>query len=506
MAQSKTNLFSLQVAVESSIGVLPGSPTWFLLEPNDIGTFGATIKTVARSPISKLRQRRKGTIVDLDSAVEFEHDTTKEVVILFSEGFVFATYTTQVALASGTNSLATDSDVAGAGTNGFVHTALSGALADRALVYARGFLTNTAVHNGMHMVDGANSTTTVTAVTTASFIDEVPSLGAHATLERAGHRGASGDLTWTQSTKTLGSTALNLTTLGLVVGQLIHLGGLTATNQFNGGVLYGRVRSIAAGAIVLDKITGTLVADDTGAGKQIDILFGRFLRNVAVDHASYLTRSYQFEGYYDNLQNPDLTGPMYEYSLGNLADTMEIKMPLTDKSTISFGFVGTDTQVPTTVRKTGASTPVLPVQTAPFGTTSDIARLRLTQLDEDGLTTCFKDLTFKMNNGVTPEKCLGTLGATYMNVANFLVDLDMEVLFTNAEVVNAIRNNETVTMDFLLRNADGAIAVDVPAMTLGDGKKSFPINETIKIKLTGEAFIDPTLGTSVGISLFPAVP
>src|SRR5258707_12005770 len=115
MARVLTNNCSLSVAIESSIGVLPGSPTWFLLEPNGISTYGATIKTVPRSPISKLRQRRKGTIVDLDSSVEFEHDTTKEAMILFSEGFVFATYTTQVAIASGTNALAADDDVAGAG-------------------------------------------------------------------------------------------------------------------------------------------------------------------------------------------------------------------------------------------------------------------------------------------------------------------------------------------------------------------------------------------------------
>lgn len=505
MARVLTNNCSLSVAVESSIGVLSGSPTWFLLEPNGIGTYGATIKTVPRSPISKLRQRRKGTIVDLDSSVEFEHDTTKEAMILFSEGFVFSTYTTQVALASGTNTLAADDDVAGAGLNGYTHSAITAALANNALVYGRGF-TN-ATNNGMNAVDGPNSTTTVTAVQgTPGFIDETPSLAQHATLERAGHRGAVGDLTWVSSTKTLGSTALNLTTLGLVVGQLIHLGGLLAANQFTGGVAYGRVRSIAAGAVVLDKVTGTLVANDTGAGKQIDILFGRFLRNVAVDAANFLTRSYQFELYLDNLQNPDLTGPMYQYALGNFANTMEVKLPLTDKSTVSFGFIGTDTPVPTVTRKTGASTPVLPVQTAPFGTTSDIARLRLTRVDESGLTTCFKELTLKLGNNVSPEKCLGVLGASFMNNGNFEVDLDTTVLFTNSLVMDAIRNNETVTMDFLLRNTDGAMAIDIPSMTLGDGKLDFPVNESVKIKLSGQAFVDATLGTSIGISLFPAVP
>jgi len=58
-------------------------------------------------------------------------------------------------------------------------------------------------------------------------------------------------------------------------------------------------------------------------------------------------------------------------------------------------------------------------------------------------------------------------------------------------------------MDWIVRNDDGAIAVDVPSMTLGNGQRSFPVNETVTAQLTGQAFIDPTFGTSIGVSLFP---
>lgn len=507
MARVLTNSISLSVAVESSTAVLPGAPVWYLLEPNSISDYGAQVKTVSRSPISLNRQNRKGAVIDLDSGAGFECDLTKEVFILFSEGFVFASYSSQVALGSGATrqSLAADDDVAGAGTEGFTHSALTAALTNNALIYTRGFTQSAA--NGMFAVDGTNSTTTVTDLQGGPFgiIDEVPTVAQNATLERAGHRGAVGDITWVNSTKTLGATALNLTTLGLIVGQQIHVGGLLAANQFAGGVLYGRVKSIAAGAIVLEKTYGTLVANDTGAGKQIDILFGRFLRNVPVGNASFLLRSYQFEATLPNLQNPDGTGDMYEYSLGNLANTMEIKLPLTDKSTVTFGFTGTDTSVPTVTRKTNAATPVANVQSAPFGTTSDIAHLSLAN-GTTSLTTCFKDLTFKLGNNVSPEKCLGTLGATFMNYGNFDVELDSTVLFTESTIIDAIRNNTTLTMDFLLRNSDGALAIDIPSLTLGDGKLDFPINESVKIKITGKAFIDAVLGTSIGLSIFPAVP
>jgi hypothetical protein len=505
MGRVLTNNISLAYAIEASLATLPGSPTWKLLEPNDISTFGATISTVSRQPISKNRQRKKGTTTDLESAAEFEHDLTREVFIDFAEAFVFAQFTSVVSIASGTpgGTLAADSDIAGAGTEGFTHAALTAALPANTLIYTRGF-TQTAA-NGLFVVDGTNSTTTVTDITTTpGIIDEIPTQAQHATLEVAGRRGASGDLTWNATTKTLGSTLLDFTTLGLTVGQFIHVGGLTVTNQFAAGVLYGRIVSITATAIVLDKIVGTLTITDAGTGKLIDILFGRFLRNVAVDHASFIERSFQFEAAYAGLNNP--SGDKYEYSKGNLANTMELNLPLTDKATVTFGFVGTDTDVPTATRKTNAATPVLPVQTVAYNTTSDITRLRITQVDEDGLTTCFKEVTLTLNNNVSPEKCLGVLGASYMNTGNFEVDLEAQVLFTQSEVVDAIRNNETVTMEFILTNDDGGIAIDLPAMTLGDGSKEFPVNESVLINLSGEAFAHPTLGYSIGISLFPVLP
>ena len=43
-------------------------------------------------------------------------------------------------------------------------------------------------------------------------------------------------------------------------------------------------------------------------------------------------------------------------------------------------------------------------------------------------------------------------------------------------------------------------------MTLGGGDKEFPVNESVLLNLTGQAFGDTTLGTSIGISLFPIVP
>ena len=101
---------------------------------------------------------------------------------------------------------------------------------------------------------------------------------------------------------------------------------------------------------------------------------------------------------------------------------------------------------------------------------------------------------------------LCNLGAKYMNFGNFEVNVDAQLVFSDAGVAAAIRNNTTLSMDFGLKNDDGALFIDIPAIALGGGGRDFPVNESVLINTTGEAFADPTLNTSIGISLFPIVP
>lgn len=504
MALVKVNEISLAAAVESAtLGVLPGSPTWFLLEPNTINSFGKTLTKVARNPISRLRQRRKGTTTDQDSGVEFEADLTGDHFIFFAEGFVFASFSSVKEIQAGA-SFQSLSAVSG----GYAHSALSSAIPQRSLVFGRGFAAS--VNNGLKEV-AAGSTTTSTPTVGGGLTAQTPSQASNARVSVAGYRSQAGDLDITvagDATGSIVSTLLDFTTLGLTVGQFIHYGGLTSATRLDSG-RYGRLRvlTIAANLITFDKADtdgATGLQTEAGGTNPIDLLFGRFLRNVDVDNASYLERSWTFELALPNLGGVGTDG--YYYARGNFGDTMSVNLPGQDKATVTFGFVGTDTSDPTTSRASGAATPINPVQTTAYNTSTDLARLRIVKIDDTGLTTCFKSLTFTMANGVTAEKCLGSLGALGLNTSNFLVDIETQVTFDSLEVIAAITSNETVTMDWVLKNGDGAIGFDIPAMTLGGGDLELPEGETVRINLTGEAFADPVLQTSLGISLFPAYP
>ena len=89
MGRVLTNNVSMSYSIESALGV--AGTTWFLIEPNAINSFGAEITTVARNPISRNRQRRKGTVTDLDSSVEIDEDWTLSSFRDFAEGFCFST-------------------------------------------------------------------------------------------------------------------------------------------------------------------------------------------------------------------------------------------------------------------------------------------------------------------------------------------------------------------------------------------------------------------------------
>jgi hypothetical protein len=96
-----------------------------------------------------------------------------------------------------------------------------------------------------------------------------------------------------------------------------------------------------------------------------------------------------------------------------------------------------------------------------------------------------------------------------VNTGLFEVNLEGQMLFTDKAIVNAVKNNTTVTFAAILKNDDGAIAIDIPALTFGGGNREFPVDASVLVNITGTAFNDPS-GTipdvSLGITVFPNVP
>lgn len=522
MGRVSTNDISLQYAIETSIGVLPGSPLWRNLEPNDVGSFGATLATTTRRPISKDRGRRKGTVTDSDSTPEMDGDLTLDSMEDFTEGFVFAEFANVEFDLKSTGGVVPP-PVASAVT--WTVEAVTALLAGKMqfvaagpwpLVYGKGY-TNS-VNNGLHQITVNPVATDVIMTTDSTLVAETPTT--NASLQYCGVRSAIGDLALTisGSTATLVSSAdiADWATLGLIPGMYIHIGSDDGTgarqNTFDDGSgndVYGfaRISSISGATLNLDKIDIKLSTTDASNATLVDTMFGRFARNVQVsanaDDNRYLEQSYHFELAYPNLGG--VGTDEYEYAVGNFANEIELSIPLADKASASWGFIGTTVEDITPTRKTGAASAVDQLRTVALNTSSNLVSIS-TDVISSVSDVCFKSLTIGLKNNLSPEKCLGTLGASFINTGLFEVSLGGQMLFTDKGIVNAVKNNSTVTFAAIMANEDGAIAIDLPTLTFGDGSREFPVDQSVLVNVTGETFKGDVFDHEIGITLLASVP
>ena len=486
MARAVTNATGLQGVRETSVGVA-GTTGWLKLSPNDLTQASAEITTVVRRPIGKDRFEKQGAVVDLDSGVTVELDAIASHFTDFAESFVYANYTGARVF-----------DPSACDTDSFTVTANGAALVVNDLVYGRGF--DNADNNGVHVVNGVPSTTDIPVATTL-VAETAP---AEATVELCGFRGASGDIEINASGN-IASTVKDFTTLPLVPGMAIRTGGVAAANRFattaNNNV--ARIKSITTNEIVLENRGDTYVTDN-GAGQQIDLFFGRFVKAVPTDDADFNEITWTFEIAYEDLGG--VGTDEYEYPKGNYANELTVSLEVGEKATMTMSFIGQDTESPSTTRKTGADSAVDQNATTLYGAASDLPRLRLREADETGMSTDFKSFTMTINNNVSPEKVLGFLGSKFVNIGLLNVQLTAELLFTSSTVVSAIRNNERVQLDYILRNEDMGIMFDFPSMTLGGGARNFPLDESITIEVEGNAFKDAEYATPIMLTIFPFLP
>lgn len=483
-------------------GAIAGSPSWKDIEPNEVGQFGSAIETVARNPIRTSRGRQKGTISDLDSAVEFDADLTIDAFLDFAEMASFATFNNADLVFLASDADTTADTYAVSALNATQAAKLQSDANVSSLLYARGYAN--AGNNGIKTLATAASDTDTTLTVAENLVTETaPS---NARLEIAGAELADGVMSLTVAAAvsgvsgrigTLDMSPVSPASLGLEVNQVIFV---RLTSSIEG---YARIREVGSTSLTLDRMSAALV-DASPTGDTTEIRFGQAVRDFPTSSSRFLQRSIQFEGQYPGLAD-DGTSDAYEYAKGNFLSTVTVSADLADKSVMSFGFIGTDTDVPTETRKANAASSRAAQGTEAFSTVADFARLVINDIDEEGITSDVKTVELSVNNNVTPEKVLNTLGARFVNFGNYEVDLSMQIIFSDREVLSRIRNNTTVGMDLFFANNDGTITFSIPSMTLGDGSKDLPVNETVLLNLTGEAFEDTVTGASLAISYIPSV-
>lgn len=494
--KQSSNVTNLAFAEELTIGVLPGSPVWNRLTPNSYSDFGGEFVKSTPNPITNTRQRNKGVISDLNASGGFNQNLSVHNQKELMQGFMFANLrrvrraacTVVVDGGAGADSFtvpATGVDV----PNGFNTAVIVGNL-------IRGFNFANAQNNANFPVTAVTGTSI--SVATGSLVAEATA-PANAYVQVVGYEFPSGDLSVTLSGNyaIYTSATKNPTTLGLYPGQWIFVGGDLTTDKFtvqtscNG---FKRIRSVNSTSFTVDRSSVTMVAD-TGTGKLIKIFYGDVLKNEL--DPDIKLRSYHLE----RTLGPSVAGSVNlqsEVLKGSVPNQFTLSIPTSDIVNTDLSFVSTnyvtnasiDAPVPGTgPLQTGV---IDPPNADVFNSVSDVSRMKMaihsaTDANPAALFAFLTEAKITINNNVTPLKAIGTLGAFDINVGNFDVSGTVTAYFANVAAVDAIRNNSTVSFDFALVKNNMGMLIDLPLVSLGDGRLNVALNQPITLPLSLDA-------------------
>jgi hypothetical protein len=623
-----SNATGLRYAEEDSLGVLPGTPIWVPLEPNEYDDFGGEITTIARNPINASRQRKKGVVTDLDSSGGFTTDVTQTNLQDLLQGFFFASFRRkgeelvtavdldtsnpdeyEVAATAGfipgsliqgqnfTNAannavnevVAVVEDVSVEVVDGVltveasppadaqivvvghafntdeVDVVVSGALpvlentgsvagteiltvatvlhGDTMTINGRVYtfqdpLTDTAdniyigstdpdtVTNIVAAIMGTAGEGTLYGTGTEVSADATAVDGAGNTVDFTAIRSGvtSNLITFTEDTSATtliftngtftGGVGTSWLDLGLVEGEWIFVGGDAAASDFlataNNG--WKRIRSIADTSLELDKSDATMTVE-TSSSVDLVIYLGRVLKNEQSE--LIVRRSYNLER---QLGAPDGALPSQiqaEYVEGAVPGEMTINIPTAEKLTAEMSFIGTahSTKDGPTALKTGTR-PALTEADA-FNTSSDFSRIKLATITAgveapESLFAFAQEIAVSINNNLSPNKAVGTLGSFEVTAGTFEVSGEITAYFASVDAVASVQANDNITLDFAIAKANAGWVLDLPLIALGDGRPAVEQDEPITLPLTMDAataaLIDPNLDYTTMMVFFDYLP
>ena len=503
-----SNVVGLRFCEEDSFGVVSGNEVWYAVDPNSYSDFGGQIATVARQPITQDRQNRKGVTTDVDASGSFSVDLTPTNLLRLIQGFFGADIDEKGTTAPLNGTAITITNVDATGDDFEAASGLFVPIA-RHTVLATGF-TN-ADNNGFHVCAGSSSATSLKV--TSSLVDETPPAGAKIQLIGYVFDVATVDVNATGGafpTLVRASGAVDWTTIGINAGDYIYIGGDLADSDFvftvNNG--WARVRTVAAALITLDKTQGTMV-DETGTGLSIRIFFGDRINNDPDGSAGsiYNRRSFQLE----RTLGDDGVDTQAEYLEGAIPSELTFNFPLAEKLTCDMAFVAKDhTTVTGTEGVKGGTRPDLEVEDA-FNTTSHVPFMRMglrsdTDSNPGSLFAYLSELTLTINNNVTPNKAIAVMGAFEMSLGNFDVSGSATAYFNNVTAQSAVRDNSDVDLCAGIVRDNSGFMLDIPLISLGDGRLNVVLNEPITLPLSVTGAKDGTYEYTASFTHFPYLP
>lgn len=376
-------------------------------------------------------------------------------------------------------------------TTATVTTPLGSAFLAGMICVLQGF--PTAANNNKGVVVSSSSATTI-VFPGATFSAETLAIPVGAYIKAVGFQGASADITATATG--LASTALDFTTLGLVVGEWVKVGGTATITQFATAADIGmaRISAIAAHALTFD-ILPTGWTTDAGTGKTISVFMGDVLRNGTNLITSTIERQYT-----------DQATPSYEYLSGLAVDKLTISLDAQKMATLSLSYMGAST-ISQLSRVSGATDIAAPT-TNVFNTTSN-----LFGAIEGGSPLVGPDfamsLTLSISNNLRAQEALANLAPVGVGNGEFDCNLSISYYFGDNVIYQKLLNNTLSSFAFHLRDTTGenpAMAMymfDIPSMRYLTGAPTVPgKNQDVMMSMTAQGILSATYGYTMHVGRY----
>lgn len=363
------------------------------------------------------------------------------------------------------------------------------------LALTKGFPT-AANNNILSRVSSSTGTTIVFPA--SSFTAEGGVIPTGATLQVVGFQGASADIVATVSGPGNGltATALDFTTLGLNVGEWVHVGDDGAATQFATAANNGwcRVSAVTAHLLSFDIVPSGWGAD-SGTGKTIMVFDGDFMSNGTT------TSSFTFER-----QQQDIAVPSYEYFTGQQVDGLSLAFKADSIVTGKVTVMGMSASA-TTTRAAGATdvaAPTFPV----LNTSSNVGELYENNVLVTG-PSYMMETSIDIKNNLGQQVAVGNISPIGVRNGEFAVTGTLTAYFGDLTLLNQVFNNNDVSLMIRTGRTDGnreSYVFDVPSMRVSGTSPVTAKSQDRMFTGTYAAKMHPTYNYMLGISRFNYLP
>jgi hypothetical protein len=339
----------------------------------------------------------------------------------------------------------------------------------------------------------AVATTDATTITAGAGLTDNASPSAQAEIYNVGEAAVTGDVAAAISPNRLTSTILDFETLGLSVGQWVKIGGQAGGNKFVTTELndYCRISAISPTALEFDVVpTGWAV--DAGAGQDIWLFFGDYLRNGTTLKQYSIERSF--------LDHAPVT---YEVFTGMGIGVFNLALAPQSIVTATTTFIGFNSTLSNT--RTAGATDVPAPANSVMNTSSNVARIgrRTGQIVGPNFVL---NASINMDNGLRRQNAVANFGAIGVGTGEFNVTGNLESYFGDKSLLDDVIAGAESSFDLIFRDALlKTVIFDIPRIKFSQGSAPVPgKNQDVLQTLAYQGLRHTVLGYTLQVMRFHA--